>query len=286
MKNMQPRLSIRTLTRYADFRKLVYIQQQVWGHDDTDITPTHQFCISSIMGAIILGAFVGNELAGFVYSFPAVLGKEIIQHSHMLAVLPQYRGCGIGKKLKWAQRDRALKLGYGRITWTVDPLQARNANLNFHTLGAVCRTYLRDFYGRDSALVLGPGIPTDRLLMEWPIRQKRVGMRRRGKIRGPQSKVIAKALEKIPPKGPRRQKSTEKFALPGKPVLTLDDRLLLAEVPPAIDALRGKPQVIAAWQKALRLVLEHYFGRGYVAVDFIFGGRCFYLLKLDTKSFS
>jgi predicted GNAT superfamily acetyltransferase len=191
-----PPVRVRQLTHYSEFEKLINIQRHVWNHDEEDLTPVHQFCITSRMGAILLGAYVGEKLAGFVYSFPAVFNGKLIQHSHLLAVLPQYRGLGLGKKLKWAQRETALKRGYDLITWTVDPLQAKNANLNIHGLGAVTRTYLKDFYGRESALILGPGIPTDRFLMEWPIKERGVEQRRKNKFPGLNPAHPARALER------------------------------------------------------------------------------------------
>ncbi|MGB7297306.1 MAG: GNAT family N-acetyltransferase [Candidatus Aminicenantales bacterium] len=263
-------LRIRRLTSFEDFRKLPDIQRRVWRHGETDLTPTHQFCISAIMGAIILGAYVKKDMAGFVYSFPAVHDGELSQHSHLLAVLPQYQGYGIGKRLKWAQRHWAVKLGFKRITWTVDPLQARNANLNIHTLGAVTSTYMRNFYGLDSKLNLGPGIPTDRFLMEWPIRTKRVAERRRGRFEHFNEDSLPRALE--------RRAGKAEF-LPGRTRLGLTDKVILAEVPRDINAWRGKHEPVASWQKALRRVLEYYFNRGYAAVDFLFGARCYYVLE-------
>lgn len=263
-------LRIRRLTAYEDFRKLLDIQRRVWRHDEADLTPTHQFCISATMGAIILGAFAGKDLVGFVYSFPAVHDGDLSQHSHLLAVLPQFQGYGIGKRLKWSQRDWALKSGYDRISWTVDPLQARNANLNIHTLGATTSTYLRNFYGLDSKLNLGPGISTDRFLMEWPIREESVAERRRGRFMALETQSMPRALES--------EEGGEK-ALPASPSLNLADTFILAEVPANINAWRGRHEPIASWQKALRRVLEHYFGRGYAAVDFLFGDRCFYVLE-------
>jgi len=68
-------------------------------------------------------------------------------------------------------------------------------------------------------------------------------------------------------------------AVPGKPDLTLGGRIVLAEIPPSVNALKGRPELIAAWQRGLRRVLGHYFDRGYIADDFIFGERAFYVLR-------
>jgi len=271
-----PPIRIRRLTRRRDFEKLLHIQRHVWKHDEEDLTPVHQFCITSRMGAILLGAYVGEKLAGFVYSFPAVYNGNLIQHSHLLAVLPQYRGLGLGKRLKWAQRETALKQGYDLITWTVDPLQAKNANLNIHALGAVTRTYLNDFYGGESALILGPGIPTDRFLMEWPIKEKSVELRRKNQFPGLDPERPAKALER----------AAGRLLFPGKPRLGLTDRKILAEVPAHINCWRGRRQPIASWQAGLRRTFEHYFRRGYTVVDFVYGKRCFYVLSKEVSRFA
>jgi predicted GNAT superfamily acetyltransferase len=288
-----PAIYIRRIVQEPEFEDLIDIQREVWRHDEADLTPIHQFRIHAKLGGIILGAFVGNRLAGFVY-FPAVLENKACQHSHHLAVRPEYQGLGIGKKLKWAQRKRALELGYDLITWTVDPLQAKNANLNIHALGAVTRTYLPNFYGMESALVLGPNIPTDRFLMEWRIKEASVEMRRRGKLEESNQSFLPRALErksntdrgleKTPGRGAKHA-APEKFALPGPPRLDLTEQRFLAEVPPSINALRGKPDVIAAWQKALRSVLRHYFRQGYEADDFLFGDRCFYVLGQSKRRY-
>jgi predicted GNAT superfamily acetyltransferase len=256
----QPSVRIRELNRIEDCRR------------ERDLTPAHQYRISTRMGGILLGAFIKGELAGFVYSFPAIFNKKLVQHSHHLAVLPQFQGYGIGKTLKWAQRDRALRQGYSCITWTFDPLQSKNANLNFHTLGGICRTYLPNFYGMGSALNLGPKIPTDRLLMEWPIRAERVERRRKGSLETCGQTALARALER---------KTASSDSRPVSPRLKLQDKRILAEVPLDIRGWREKKRVdlIAAWQTGLRRVLTHYFGQGYAVVDFLFGDRCFYVLE-------
>lgn len=263
---------IRELTRIEECHRLPDIQLQVWGHSERDLTPAHQYRISGQMGGILLGAFIKRELAGFVYSFPAIFKGEPVQHSHHLGVLPQFQGYGIGKALKWAQRNWALKKGYSRITWTFDPLQARNAHLNFHTLGGICRIYLPDFYGIGSALNLGPKIPTDRLLVEWPIREKRIERIKRGRVQNFTQAALARALEK---------KIDSPDSPPASPKLGLHDKRILAEVPPDIKGWREKKRhdLIAAWQKGLRCVLTHSFNQGYAVVDFVFGDRCFYVLE-------
>ncbi len=273
---MADKVLIRRLQEYPEFERLLPIQREVWKHKDADLTPTHQYCIHSRVGAIVLGAFVDGTLAGFVYSFPALLDGVHTQHSHLLGVLPEFRGLGIGKKLKLAQGREVLEQGIGLITWTFDPMQAKNANLNLNALGARSRTYIPNLYGFKTALCLGPGIPTDRLLVEWRIGKKRAGGNRPGGNKRAGGPSLPKALEQAARTG-------DGFPMPAPPRLGLTDRAILAEVPPNVMSLRERPDLIAAWQTGLRRVLRSYFKRGYAAVDFLHGERCFYVLQRSRK---
>ncbi|MCJ7643989.1 MAG: GNAT family N-acetyltransferase [Candidatus Aminicenantes bacterium] len=283
---MAGKVLIRKLRDYAEFEYLLHIQRTVWNHSDVNLTPAHQFCVHSRMGAILLGAFVDGKMAGFVYSFPAIYDGGFCQHSHMLAVVPEFQGYGIGKKLKWALWREALKQGIGLITWTYDPLQAKNANLNLHALGVRSRTYFQDFYGPTPSLCIGPGIPTDRLLVEWLLGEGRVLDRQKGmgvkdeKRGGGRTRrdapldpgAMPKALERGETKG-------GPFPMPTPPKMNIRERVILVEIPPDLNALKPFPEVIASWQTGLRRVMPSYFKRGYAADDFLFGERCYYVLK-------
>jgi predicted GNAT superfamily acetyltransferase len=94
-------------------------------------------------------------------------------HSHMLAVRPEFRNAGVGRRLKLAQRDDALARGMRLMEWTFDPLEIKNSFFNIEKLGAVTRTYTRNFYGVSSARIQG-GRPTDRLHAEWWLESERV----------------------------------------------------------------------------------------------------------------
>jgi predicted GNAT superfamily acetyltransferase len=331
------KVNIRPLRCFGDYEGCVEIQREVWGHADLDITPVHQFCISVQTGALLLGAFVGKKLAGYVYSFPAAFGRKNCQHSHHLAVLPDYQGYGIGKKLKQAQWKEALRAGYDLVTWTYDPMQARNANLNLHTLGVVGKTYLDDFYGRTPSLSLDIGVPTDRLLVEWWIKSARVRRKMsredeppaagrfaaavKGRAKGlplahglyprastadgapsavdPRAKPgaltrdvntrlsTAEADPQTKPGAPatapaaveRKPGGTYPDIAPARPILTLKDPNILVELPKNIRDLKPVPGAIGRWQKAVRTALKHYFSHGYRLEDFIFGERCYYVLK-------
>jgi len=261
---------IKKLTTYREFENCVAIQRRVWKHSAHDLTPAHQFCIAIETGSILLGGYIGPSLAGFVYSFPALFQGRLCQHSHLLAVLPRYQGSGLGKTLKWAQRDEAVKLGYGLMTWTYDPLQVRNATLNLHTLGATSRTYLPNFYGRIPSLLFSPDADSDRLKMEWVLRSDRVA-RRRAKVFPPYDPACeVKALE-------GRMKNGRLD--PGPVRKDLDAGRLLIEIPRDLKKYRRQPGYIQAWQGALHRALGRYFERGWRLADFIQTDRCFYVLE-------
>jgi len=99
-------------------------------------------------------------------------GKPFL-HSHMTAVVPEFRDRGVGRRLKLFQRQDALRRGIDLVEWTFDPLEFRNAHFNFVRLGAVARRYIPNCYGI-TASPLHAGLPTDRLVAEWWINSVRV----------------------------------------------------------------------------------------------------------------
>src|SRR6185295_5122618 len=108
----------------------------------------------------------------------AVRGNEIFGYSHMMAVAKDYQNKGVGARLKWAQRARALGEGRKLIVWTWDPMQARNAHFNLNRLGVVVDAYVENYYGvdysADSAIREGLGLPSDRLFATWNLDSDRV----------------------------------------------------------------------------------------------------------------
>ena len=125
-------------------------------------------------------------MAGFAMALPAYRDGRVYLHSHMLAVLPEYRNAGLGRSLKLAQRDDAIARGIDRMEWTYDPLEIKNSYLNLAKLGAISRRYEANFYGPSSSPLQG-GLPTDRLYAEWWLRSPRV----EAAVRGEQVSVTA-----------------------------------------------------------------------------------------------
>jgi predicted GNAT superfamily acetyltransferase len=181
----KPTIVIRDLQSFEDLKQVEAVEKEVWALSDLDTMPLTLTIATRESGSIWIGAFDGSRLVGFAFG---ILGLEGIRpniHSHMLAVLEPYRSLDLGYKLKLAQRERALSMRVGdvritEITWTFDPLQSRNAHLNFAKLGVISESYKIDFYGPETSSVLHRN-GTDRLWVKWPIASKRVQGRIQGK---------------------------------------------------------------------------------------------------------
>jgi predicted GNAT superfamily acetyltransferase len=163
---------IRAIDEVAEMRAVEELQKQVWGIPDLDVVPVTQLVASKEAGGVLIGAFDGATLVGFVYGFPSYEGGKLAHHSHMLAVKPAYRNFDLGRRLKFAQRDQVVTQGVELISWTFDPLQRLNAHFNFNKLGVIADRYLPDFYGEDAASFLHQ-TGTDRLWVSWFVSPER-----------------------------------------------------------------------------------------------------------------
>jgi predicted GNAT superfamily acetyltransferase len=172
-RQMPETIRIAPLTELTEFERCVELQLAVWGYSDGDLIPKRVFVVAQRIGGQVIGAFDGEDVVGFAMSLPGYRDRMAYLHSHMLAVLPEYRNAGLGRRLKLAQRDDALARGIDLMEWTFDPLEIKNAHLNIARLGAIARRYKRDFYGPSTSPLQG-GLPTDRLYAEWWLRSARV----------------------------------------------------------------------------------------------------------------
>ena len=136
-----------------------------WSMDvGTEITPNLlQAMVHS--GSYLSGAFIENKMVGAAFAFPATSGGLHL-HSHMTAVLPEFRDKGVGYALKIDQWNWAKKKNYSYLSWTFDPLVRRNAKLNIAKLGVDISAYFPNFYG-DMPDALNAGDESDRLMVSW-----------------------------------------------------------------------------------------------------------------------
>jgi predicted GNAT superfamily acetyltransferase len=166
-----PEIEYRQCTSVADFAECVRIQHVVWGESIS--VPVPIFVVAHHTGGQILGAFQGGQMIGFTQAFTALRGVKLFLHSHVAAVLPQFRDRGVGRRLKLFQREEALRRGIDLIEWTFDPLDLKNGYFNLLRLGVIVRRFIPNCYGvTDSPL--HAGLPTDRLVAEWWLDSDRV----------------------------------------------------------------------------------------------------------------
>jgi predicted GNAT superfamily acetyltransferase len=130
----------------------------------TEITPILlQAMVYS--GSYLSGAFIGSKIVGAAFAFPAT-NDGLHLHSHMTAVLPEFRDQGVGYALKIDQWNWAKKKNFSYLSWTFDPLVRRNAKLNIAKLGVDISAYFPTFYG-DMPDALNAGDESDRLMVSW-----------------------------------------------------------------------------------------------------------------------
>jgi predicted GNAT superfamily acetyltransferase len=264
---------IEAIEALKDYRAVEDLQREVWRLEDVETVPDHVLITAQKNGGLVLGAFEeepegGQRLVGFVFGFLGRTGEGVMKHcSHMLGVSRSHHGRGIGYRLKLAQREHVLEQGLSLITWTFDPLESPNANLNFHKLGATCRTYFRDVYGemRDE---LNAGLPTDRFQVDWQIDSEHV--RRRVDL-GQTASLDELRAEgaKLVNDGP-----ADRGLLPPEDVPELDGTTLLLEIPADFQRIRSNEPVLARrWRTSTRRLFEAAFAAGYWVVDSIYEGR-------------
>lgn len=244
-------IEIRNLQTVKELEEVRKLEAIVWSFEDS--VPVNQTITVVKNGGFILGAFLHNELVGFQYSFPGYDGHKIYLCSHSLGIHPKFRKLGIGEKLKWAQRELALEKGYDLITWTYDPLETVNGNLNLHKLGAVCSTYLVDAYGEmDDGL--NSGLPTDRFLVEWRTKDEPQTSRRNAVGRT----LVIESL------------SHGSFLHPGEMDLSSDNQTLFVPVPGNFQEIKTHDFPLAlAWREATRMIFTHYLERGWFVTNLV-----------------
>jgi predicted GNAT superfamily acetyltransferase len=175
---MTVELEIRECTTLEHLGECVDLQREVFALPEVELSPVRHFVVTRNAGGFTLGAYDGDRLAGYVLSVPAFLRGERAFYSHMTGVRAEYQSLGVGARLKWAQRERALSEGVKYIKWTFEPVKARNGYFNLEKLGAIVCEYQRNFYGTDYAVSPESGrqigLQSDRLFAEWHLESEKV----------------------------------------------------------------------------------------------------------------
>lgn len=138
----------------------------VWGVDPATPPMTPGLLVAlAHSGNYVVGAYDDDRLVAACAAFWHDPARRAL-HSHIAGVLPEVAGRGIGRALKLHQAAWCAERGGDEITWTFDPLIARNAHVNITSLGVRAVSYLPDLYGPMTD-GLNVGHPTDRLLVSW-----------------------------------------------------------------------------------------------------------------------
>ena len=267
-------LTIRKLETIQEMEQAEDLQRVVWPGSETDVIPAHLLITLAHNGGVVLGAFDGGQMVGFVVGFlgtdsgsPDRVAMARLKHcSHVLGVLPDFAGRGIGFRLKAAQLEAVVEQGVRLVTWTYDPLLSRNAHLNIRRLGAVCQVYLHEAYGamRDA---LNAGDVSDRFQVDWWVTSPRVISRVKG-TRPPLdlAHFLAAGAQNINPATLGKDDLPRPAESPSRPQGTL----ALVEIPPDYLRLRTlDPGLARAWREQTRAIFTEAFAAGYMVTDFV-----------------
>ncbi len=256
---------IRPFRTIEDYRECVDLQEETWGQGFSERVSAAILQVSQHLGGVSAGAYdAGGQLIGFVFGMTGIDESGLLHWSDMLAVRPEARDTGLGRRLKAYQRDRLLARDVNRMVWTWDPLQSRNAYLNLMKLGAVAREYRRDMYGQTDS-VLHRGIGTDRFLALWLMDTDRVARRLAGELDASASNLQA-PIPSLAAVG----KTAAGDPVPGEVDTDVEATVVSVAIPADLDALRDRDTPLAVgWRTATRHAFETYLGRGYEVRELI-----------------
>jgi len=243
-------LTYRPLVTPEDAAACFDLQGDVWG-STFDRVPASLLRVTTKIGGLAIGAFDDSGvLVGFVYGLAGMRDGQPIHWSHMLGVREDARGMGVGRHLKEMQRAILAQRGIARVLWTFDPLQARNAHLNFNRLGVSLVDYVENMYGITSS-PLHLGLPTDRLIVMLPTTGV-AGER-------PTGNGSLAASGSVPVLTP--------FPRAGDIQVDLDDTAVphaLIEIPADLhQVITTTPELAGTWRLATRASFERALRRGY-----------------------
>ena len=161
-----PGVDIRPLDTVDEVFAASRVLAEVWGGDKSGMPPNLLRALAH-SGNYAVGLYDGERMVGASVAFFAAPAARSM-HSHITGVLPGLQSRGLGRVLKQHQREWALARDVGHITWTFDPLVARNAHFNLRVLGTRVTEYLVNHYGPMDDGV-NRGDETDRIMVSWAL---------------------------------------------------------------------------------------------------------------------
>jgi len=268
-------LRIRPFASLEEYEACAAFQEEIWGIGFSERVSAAILMVANRIGGLAAGAFDGEGgLHGFVFGLTGVEDGTLVHWSDMLAVRADARDHGLGTRLKHYQREILLARGVHRMRWTFDPLQSRNAYVNFAKLGIVSGEYVRDMYG-DTGSPLHRGVGTDRLVAFWEMDSERVRRRIAGEEAGPgaaEVDALPAALDAL---------ESGDLPTPERPLPGLEEPAVRVAIPGALDTIVARDLALATrWREATRDVFLDYLARGYRVTELLPRGNVsFYVLR-------
>ena len=230
---------VQQLTTAALWRQAAALYRSVFGYQDASygINPRLLASLAGNGGSVVGALDSRQRLVAFAYGFLGTDGEHTYHYSQAAVVAPAVQDRGLGRRLKLAQREVALRSGATSMRWSYDPLLTRNAHFNLDVLNATGVGFHPDMYGDDGS---------DRIMINWDL------------TRDPDARAEPEQLPELG-RSDWGEIVTESGADP--------DRIVLA-VPSDIVGLRiADPDRATAIAVAVRERLADIFGRGHQAVS-------------------
>ena len=247
-------IELRRLATQEEYAAAVALQRETWGDQFDELVPTTMMQVVQKVGGVAAGAFADGRLVGFVFGITGVRRGRLVHWSDMLAVRPEARDAGLGRRLKHFQRELLREIDVQTMYWSYDPLVARNAFLNLERLGARVDEYVVDMYGTSTGSPVHDVIGTDRFVVAWDLAEERVegGGRAADSASWDESPIVNAPAKAGGPPAERP---------------LLDAPALRVQIPADVHALIvADPATAAAWRTTTRRAFTHYLPRGWSVV--------------------
>jgi predicted GNAT superfamily acetyltransferase len=242
---------LRRVDTQEEYDECVRIQDETWGAGFNERVPSTILRVTQFLGGVTAAAFDSERgrMLGFVFGMTGVQDGRLVHWSDLLAVRPDSRNRGLGRRLKLFQRSLVLPLGVTRMVWTFDPLVARNAHLNLNLLAAGVVDYVPDMYGGDTGSALHVAVGTDRFIVAWDLsRDPPAVSRHHGMASPPPASLVVNRTD--PPEA--------------APASMPNGNEVYIAVPGDIqEVIVATPELARGWRESTRAAFLQYLTRGY-----------------------